>query len=277
MAHYYEPNIRPRQEQDEQRAGPVIINWVFPERIPTPPPRVPDQSYPTGLSNEQQPQDYNGTRAHERRQQFTYIPSTSSISSGRNYQPPWTSPFVPSFSPHVPGPGFIPPPPSVLPYVHGTFPSHISVQDSNNPHIIRTPHSRFDHPLKDTPSTPYTSVNPYKPPPLETPEYVVYAYWNPLTKIISLYNDLQRQVYSHFLLRLPMFYWSRVARIFEEAEMTMPEIEKMALQAMGSITIQQLQLTSPAGAKLKVTWEGFIDSLLREWKTLNIVSVLLLS
>ncbi|TFK20232.1 hypothetical protein FA15DRAFT_600104 [Coprinopsis marcescibilis] len=33
----------------------------------------------------------------------------------------------------------------------------------------------------------------------------------------------------------------------------------------------------PAYLSLKMTWEGFIDSVLREWKTFNIISVLLLS
>jgi hypothetical protein len=34
---------------------------------------------------------------------------------------------------------------------------------------------------------------------------------------------------------------------------------------------------SPALIRFKHSWEAFIDSLLREWKTLNLVSVLLLS
>ena len=36
-------------------------------------------------------------------------------------------------------------------------------------------------------------------------------------------------------------------------------------------------VVSPALAKFKNSWEEFIDSLLREWKTLNVVSALLLS
>ncbi|KAH6916458.1 hypothetical protein BKA70DRAFT_1092400 [Coprinopsis sp. MPI-PUGE-AT-0042] len=35
--------------------------------------------------------------------------------------------------------------------------------------------------------------------------------------------------------------------------------------------------TSTADESLKPTWEGFIDSVMREWKTFNIISVLLLS
>lgn len=36
-------------------------------------------------------------------------------------------------------------------------------------------------------------------------------------------------------------------------------------------------LVSPALVRFKHSWEAFIDSLLREWKTLNVVSALLLS
>jgi hypothetical protein len=34
---------------------------------------------------------------------------------------------------------------------------------------------------------------------------------------------------------------------------------------------------SPALARFKYSWEAFIDAILREWKTLNLVSALLLS
>jgi hypothetical protein len=34
---------------------------------------------------------------------------------------------------------------------------------------------------------------------------------------------------------------------------------------------------SPALARFKLSWEEFIDSLLKEWKTFNLVSALLLS
>ncbi|KAF5374277.1 hypothetical protein D9758_004578 [Tetrapyrgos nigripes] len=37
------------------------------------------------------------------------------------------------------------------------------------------------------------------------------------------------------------------------------------------------QLVSPALMRFKMSWEGFVDSLMKEWKTLNVVSTLLLS
>ncbi|RDB30107.1 hypothetical protein Hypma_013948 [Hypsizygus marmoreus] len=96
-----------------------------------------------------------------------------------------------------------------------------------------------------------------------------------------LLRTLPRQLYLHLLLRLPWLYWSRVARIFEEARMAVPEIKKMALenvrQGIDPMALNGPYTMSPLYANLKVTWEGFIDSLLKEWKTLNIVSVLLLT
>jgi len=41
--------------------------------------------------------------------------------------------------------------------------------------------------------------------------------------------------------------------------------------------IRPLQIVTPALRKFKQSWEMFIDSLLREWKTLNVVSALLAS
>jgi hypothetical protein len=125
-----------------------------------------------------------------------------------------------------------------------------------------------------------------------------------------------RQLYLYFLLRLPSLYFSRVAKIFEDAEVSKPDIQRMidtcgaeptgnangdramgawaanSEPAMAAGTNVVLSTTgqlppfsedwsppavSPALARFKSSWEAFIDSLLREWKTLNIVSALLLS
>jgi hypothetical protein len=44
-------------------------------------------------------------------------------------------------------------------------------------------------------------------------------------------DTLPRQLYLYFLLRLPYMYFSRVTRIFEEAEMSMPQIKQGILEA----------------------------------------------
>jgi hypothetical protein len=129
-------------------------------------------------------------------------------------------------------------------------------------------------------------------------------------------------------------YFSRVARVFEDAEVSRPDIERMVglelnfrggaesvsgmmpftvdlERPMGSVTEGQgagvsgatvnglgcsqanvttalppplpfpedwtPPLVSPSLFRFKHSWEAFIDSLLREWKTLNVVSALLAS
>ncbi|KAG6331334.1 hypothetical protein ID866_7755 [Astraeus odoratus] len=114
-------------------------------------------------------------------------------------------------------------------------------------------------------------------------------------------DSLPRQVYLHLLLRLPSLYFSRIARLFEDAQISQPDIERMIAAApprrernyTTSPIPRTAQLhnaftlpcpdewtasnTSPALVRFKKSWEEFIDSLLREWKTFNLVSALLLS
>lgn len=116
---------------------------------------------------------------------------------------------------------------------------------------------------------------------------------------------LPRQCYLWFLLRLPALYWQRVARVFEDAEVSKPEIQRLidacghfahdpsvdAAIATGFTTPSGGQralsqglpypeewtppVVSPALARFKISWEGFVDTLMREWKTFNLVSALL--
>jgi len=156
-------------------------------------------------------------------------------------------------------------------------------------------------------ATPYVAVDPFLTPPViasglplahkyygnPTPSVV---YPSPGRRILFkalvvdvlamvakfIFDAVPRQLYLHFLLRLPYFYFSRVARIFEEAEMSMLEIKEMGNANVDQhqhnfIEFPQTVYMGPHMLKLKASWEGFIDSVLREWKTLNIISVLLLS
>ncbi|KAF9464333.1 hypothetical protein BDZ94DRAFT_1256944 [Collybia nuda] len=156
---------------------------------------------------------------------------------------------------------------------------------------------------------------------------------------VFLSDTLPRQMYLNLLLRLPAMYFSRVARIFEDAEVSRPDIQRMidtnggrntfmssstsepahvgavelndvrnspehpprtlsptmaagigliahigaaAASSVGHVPLPfpdewTPPLVSPALIRFKLSWEAFIDSLLREWKTLNVVSALLLS
>lgn len=91
------------------------------------------------------------------------------------------------------------------------------------------------------------------------------------------------RLYLVFLLFLPSFYFSRVGQLFEEAELLMPEIEQMAIET--SLQAQNFLDERVPGdqnvfpqqwTRLKSTWGDLVDALLGEWKTLNVVSALLL-
>lgn len=122
-----------------------------------------------------------------------------------------------------------------------------------------------------------------------------------------LMDTLPRQLYLHALLKLPALYFSRVARIFEDAELSKHEIHRMVQMCIppensdnadsgqrgASGTASPIPAAartdatlpfpdewvspavSPALVRFKHSWEMFVDSLLREWKTLNLVSALL--
>lgn len=120
---------------------------------------------------------------------------------------------------------------------------------------------------------------------------------------IFLFDTLPHQVYLILLLGLPALYWSRVARVFEDAELSKPDVRRM-IDASGSMAAPNIpsyyqspsrpglrsapptvllpfpdewnqDTVSPALVRFKHSWEQFVDSLLREWKTLNLVSALL--
>ena len=61
--------------------------------------------------------------------------------------------------------------------------------------------------------------------------------------------------------------------------MTLPEIEgmvlKLASQGLKGSQIEKDSESSPVDKKLASTWRSFIDSVTREWKIFNIISVLL--
>ncbi|KAJ7132407.1 hypothetical protein C8R44DRAFT_612552, partial [Mycena epipterygia] len=114
-----------------------------------------------------------------------------------------------------------------------------------------------------------------------------------LIAFFFLFETIPRQLYLHFLLRIPSLYFTRVSRIFEDARLSLPDIKRMARARAEQwnpaenpawpaqfLSIQPPDQTAPLPRSLLVfrsTWENFIDSLMREWKTLNIISVLLMS
>ncbi|KAF8131137.1 hypothetical protein EV363DRAFT_1165666, partial [Boletus edulis] len=155
------------------------------------------------------------------------------------------------------------------------------------------------------PFDPTCEENPFCIPPLRC---------SPEDRFISILggsrdfilDTFPRQVYLHLLLRLPSLYFSRIARVYENAQLSKPDLECMIESYSSTRQQQQRQRiirsspippgahynpasalpfpdewtstnVSPALFRFKQSWEAFIDSLLREWKTLNLVSALLLS
>jgi hypothetical protein len=107
-------------------------------------------------------------------------------------------------------------------------------------------------------------------------------------------GHVPKSLYQHFLLlRLPNLYFSRVARIFEEADLSLNELKTMALESAEKNLsnkngkgnhnhVWQWEYGTargclpPAYDSLRATWDEFVGNLLREWKTFNLISVLLL-
>ncbi|KAJ7065400.1 hypothetical protein C8F01DRAFT_744447 [Mycena amicta] len=108
---------------------------------------------------------------------------------------------------------------------------------------------------------------------------------------LLLIDELPRQAYLHLLLRIPSLYFSRVTRIFEEARLSLPDIKRMARSRVEEWDDKQNPNQMPSFLfghpdrgplprsllNFKTSWDSFIDSLMREWKTLNVISVLLMS
>jgi hypothetical protein len=126
-----------------------------------------------------------------------------------------------------------------------------------------TPTSQFN---SNPPAEPYTEI-----------------YW--YEAVVDFLAGFLKQMYLLLLLQLPSLYFSRVARIFEEADMSLSEIKRMALETASQGLTHEYEMemafesssVPPAYKRLTSTWEFFIDLVMREWKTFNIISVLLLS
>lgn len=62
--------------------------------------------------------------------------------------------------------------------------------------------------------------------------------------------------------------------------MSTPEIERLIERCAHGAELPRVWAppeVSPALSRFKVSWEEFVDSVMKEWKTLNLVSALLLS
>ncbi|KAL1734200.1 hypothetical protein EV714DRAFT_269123 [Schizophyllum commune] len=118
--------------------------------------------------------------------------------------------------------------------------------------------------------------------PLESTFHNITAY---------LFQTIPTMLYLCVLLRLPALYFSRVARVFENADLSQRDIDRMAVARVSQwgrhpeaappgiwqYEPQPDEKVSVTLLQFKSSWEHFVENLLKEWKTLNVVSALLTS
>ena len=88
------------------------------------------------------------------------------------------------------------------------------------------------------------------------------------------------QMYKHMLLRIPSMYHTRLCQLFADADVSKPDIEQLIKNIDKGETFAEdwsPSSTTPGLKRFKHNWEAFVDQVMQEWKTLNVVSALLLS
>ncbi|KAF8882520.1 hypothetical protein CPB84DRAFT_1790885 [Gymnopilus junonius] len=96
------------------------------------------------------------------------------------------------------------------------------------------------------------------------------------------------QITNYVIPVVPFIFTTLIGQayvyILFQADLTVGDLKHMALEAgskdrkrtMGGYELESAKET-PQYERLKTTWGDFIDSVMREWKTFNVISVLLLS
>ncbi|KAJ7068914.1 hypothetical protein B0H15DRAFT_793958, partial [Mycena belliarum] len=128
------------------------------------------------------------------------------------------------------------------------------------------------------------------PLPVTSKSSVSFFHVASLFVFFFLFDSVPRLVYLHLLLRIPSLYFSRVTRIFEDARLSLPDIKRMARARADQWNPEHpgvqpsVFLNYPGNTALprsllqfRASWESFIDALMSEWQTLNVVAVLLMS
>ena len=86
-----------------------------------------------------------------------------------------------------------------------------------------------------------------------------------------LLDQFFRQIYIHMLLRIPSMYFTRISR--------MSKVAIMRSQVVDTVITRIGRKKTPLRRVdyFKKEWEVFVRGVVKEWETLNIVSVLVLS
>ncbi|VDB92438.1 unnamed protein product [Peniophora sp. CBMAI 1063] len=268
-------------------------------------PDLPDTPVPGTLPAEPRYRAHDPW-SHRRRTHSPPIDLAAQAQASRpyGYAPNYPS-APPAMQPDAPYGSVITPEAASGPYPY----SHHASPSPNHPYASSTTSPWPTNPIPYTPAAaplypqfgqPATLASSYNSPSQNTSNAANVFGQEVLLDIgKALLVSIPQEVYMLFLLRLPRFYFSRVARVFEDAELSMPDIiriyttsarEWQARQTSGNgrINIARLPVptwnpltgtgaseVTPAMEAFKDSWESFIGSLLQEWNTLNIISALL--
>ncbi|KAJ7029771.1 hypothetical protein C8F04DRAFT_1115827 [Mycena alexandri] len=191
-------------------------------------------------------------------------------------------------------------------HVHYEVPPPFTQSGQPHPYAIPT-HSTSAYPFPVAmqpariPEPPYVAVNPFRLDPWEPVPLLTLPISSGHRRhrrpgqrrrlrnlLILIFVRIPLQIYLHILLRLPLLYFSRVSRLFEDASLSILDIRRMVVAnahqwkdgtpgSLMTMWLPEEATVSPNLHNFRHSWEGFIDSLMREWKTQNVVSALMLS
>lgn len=201
--------------------------------------------------------------------------------------------------------------PEVYPPIANQYPLPIhrsSSQDALPDHLPQSFHATpfpttyYHGPLEHTLPAPVINFDSpgHQPPPFSSPQPIfplAHDYTVPPIQALqpqmmtteSVFDSIPHQVYSTVaFLQIPTFYQMRVFRAFEDVGMSVSQIRG----AMLDITQQKLEGDNLAKTrprrpssksdakkfkKLLEAWKEFVETVVKEWETFNIISALLLS
>jgi hypothetical protein len=172
---------------------------------------------------------------------------------------------------------------------------------SNQTGFETNTHHRYGLPPGDFPQPPFPATPPYEGPPIifEQQMTLTQICENPAiplppssrppypTSLLFLIYDLPCKLYMLLLFRLPLLYSRRATSLLENAPLSNVEdildnghTEQPGEMELSSFSCINHTLGSPtheseALDKFQFLWEAFLDTLLTEWRTLNIISGLI--
>jgi hypothetical protein len=88
--------------------------------------------------------------------------------------------------------------------------------------------------------------------------------------LYGVFSLILRQLWLSLLLRLPVLYFFRISRVFEEAELTGAQLASIDnYSTSNSFALSRVEA-------FQRSWNDLLDSLKAEWQAQGIVSTLLL-